>query len=79
VSGSRCVCGWERPVLALTTPTGALPRDEIVVVIFCPRCQEAHICGKEHQSVGEGKGTLLEVARKIKAEAPPPPPTGKAN
>lgn len=33
-----CPCGWPKPLIAVTTPSGAQPEGELVVVAVCPLC-----------------------------------------
>jgi hypothetical protein len=39
----RCVCGWERPLISVTTLDGSLPPSSIVPVYNCPRCGTSYV------------------------------------
>jgi len=42
----RCKCGWPRPLITVTTPTGRRPEGELVVLYKCPTCGAAHSAGE---------------------------------
>lgn len=39
----RCACGWERPLIAVTSLTGRMPPEDIVPIYVCPRCGKPHV------------------------------------
>lgn len=44
--GNACACGWPRPLIAVTTASGELPRDSLSIRYDCPRCGRMYTCGE---------------------------------
>jgi hypothetical protein len=38
-----CACGWERPVISITTREGTPPREDLIPVYTCPRCGQHYM------------------------------------
>jgi len=39
----RCGCGWERPLISLTTLEGPAPPANVIPVYTCPRCGASYV------------------------------------
>jgi hypothetical protein len=39
----RCACGWLRPVIAITTRSGAPPREALIPIYACPKCGKSYV------------------------------------
>lgn len=39
----QCGCGWERPLISLTTIEGPPPPENVVPVYNCPRCGTSYL------------------------------------
>jgi hypothetical protein len=37
-ANKKCECGWERPLVSLTTIEGQLPPTNVIPIYNCPRC-----------------------------------------
>ena len=35
----HCACGWRKPLVAVTTRSGARPGEALLVAIVCPECE----------------------------------------
>jgi hypothetical protein len=42
VKENLCTCGWERPLIALTTTDGTDPPWHVFPVCVCPQCGHVH-------------------------------------
>jgi hypothetical protein len=42
----ECECGWRRPLIMVTTPSGLPPREDLTVYYACPHCDRVHVCGE---------------------------------
>jgi hypothetical protein len=47
-----CLCGWQRPLIALTTLTGDPPPANVVPVYLCPCCGVAYMPPEIPERVG---------------------------
>lgn len=42
IGDKGCVCGWKRPLIAVTRTDGELPTESSSVTYACPECGRAH-------------------------------------
>lgn len=42
----RCACGWERPLISLTTEEGFPPPAHVIPVYHCPRCGAGYVAAE---------------------------------
>lgn len=64
---ATCVCGWPRPLFAITTSTGAVPNQPLVVSYDCPACGRFHRCGEVTE-----QAQASPRARSLAEQAQPP-------
>lgn len=38
-----CTCGWKRPLISVTTLSGAMPPANIVPIYSCPQCGKGYV------------------------------------
>ncbi len=38
----HCLCGWKRPLIALSTRSGSLPPEDVFPIYLCPQCGAAY-------------------------------------
>ena len=40
---AACACGWKRPLISITTPSGAAPAEDLIPAYLCPQCEAGYV------------------------------------
>lgn len=49
IAETRCPCGWPKPAFCITTKSGVMPQDDLLIAVICPVCKTAYSTSERTQ------------------------------